>query len=454
MLTFRTFLPALGLLALAAGCAGNDSGSQSQNIGVEWDDPSAGPEGRWPGQTEFESAAPWSTIWRPWLRGLAGGEVGPESARAERVVEEGDIVKTDGDRAFVLNPYRGLLALDIEDADNPRIGGRLKMQGQPSEMHLKGNTALVLMNGVYSWDNRQDYRSSLLVVDVSDLSNPVLKAEHRVDGRILESRVVGEALYIVSDEWDRDLREQTTHVFSLDISNPQNASEVERVSFPGNGHQIHVTPEYLFVAKYNYPGTEIQVVDIRNEQGYLHVGNNITLDGYVQDRFMMDYSDGHLRVVSHKWNEGGHIFVDTFSLDASNTQLTKVGHLDLAEIGSLTAARFDGTRVYLVHMVRVDPLDVVDLSDPANPELLDRIEIPGWLEHLEVRDGRIVGIGFDQAGTPAPQKLCDGHDYVPLEDGRKLSVALYDVTDTGEVCEADRVRFGSGQLAVVQRLLR
>ena len=159
---------------------------------------------------------------------------------------------------------------------------------------------------------------------------------------------------------------------------------------------------------------------------------------------MLDYTDGHLRVISHKWNQGGHILVDTFALDASTTTLTKVGHLDLNDIGRLTAARFDGTRVYLVHMVNVDPLDVVDLADPANPTLLDRIDIPGWLEHLEVRDSRIVGVGYDQAGTPAPQKLCDGYVYTPLDSGRMLSVAMYDVTDTGEVCEAARVRFGTG----------
>ena len=220
MLNFRTILPALGLglLAVAAGCAGDDVGSQAGHA-IDWDDPSAGPEGRWPGQTIFESAAPWSHIWRPWMRTLADGPSILENARSpERAIEEGDIVKTDGDRAFVLNPYRGLMSIDITFVDNPSLKGRLPMQGQPQEMYIRGNTALVLMNGVYTWDAEQDYRSSLLVVDVSNMSSPKLITEHRVDGNVLESRVVGDALYVVSDEWDSETREQTTHVFSLDIS--------------------------------------------------------------------------------------------------------------------------------------------------------------------------------------------------------------------------------------------
>lgn len=441
MLSFRNVLPALGLLALAASCVGDDAGSQTE---YTWDDPNSGPEGRWPGQTEFHSAAPWSRLWGPHLRTLADGTALEGTANAERQVEEADIVKVDGNRAFVLNPYRGLIAIDINDADQPRMLGRLKIQGRPQEMHLRGNTAFVLMNGMYSWNADQDYRSALLVVDVSNMSDPKLIKEYKLEGNVLESRIVGDALYAVTDAWNYEDRQSTTHVLSLNIAQADQPVEVERISFPGNGHVIHVTSEWLFVAKYQYPGTSIQAIDIRDAYGHMHVGNEVELPGYVQDKFMLDFTDSYLRVVSHEWNDGGHILVDTFSLNAESTTLSHVGHLDLEDIGRLTAARFDGTRVYLVHMVQVDPLDVVDLQDPSAPKLLDRIEIPGWLEHLEVQNSRIVGVGFDQAGTPAPQKTCEGYTYEPLASGRTLSVAIYDVAETGEVCEAGRVRFGTG----------
>jgi hypothetical protein len=114
-----------------------------------------------------------------------------------------------------------------------------------------------------------------------------------------------------------------------------------------------------------------------------------TVDGYVQDRFMMDFQGDYLRVVSHDWNDGGHIFVSMLQADRAARTLKFAGTpLDLGGIGQLTAARFAEDRVYLVHQVRVDLLDVVDLSNPESPVRLSSLEIPGWLEHIEVRGDR------------------------------------------------------------------
>jgi hypothetical protein len=439
MLHKRALL-ALVLAAVGAGCAETEADEQTFDIGVKWDNPSVGPTGRWPGQKAFESAAPWSRIWRPWLRALAA-----DKEATGRAVEESDIVKIDGNRLFVLNPYRGLIAVDITTPDKPVLEGRLRVQGSPQEMYVKGNLAFVLMNGMYSWDASQEYRSALLVVDVANPKAPKLLSEHVVDGTIVDSRIVGSALYVVSSAWDHEKGDATTHVTSLAIGKPQSIAQIERVSFPGSGNVIHVTSELMFVAKHTYPDAKIQLIDIRDPAGHMVLGSEIAVEGFVQDRFMMDYAGGHLRIVSHKWDDGGHILVTTYAL--AGTELAETGKLDLGQIGQLTAARFDGGRVYLVHQVQIDPLDVVDLTDPKAPKLLDRIEIPGWLEHLEVRQNRIVGIGYDVAGTPAPGKLCPGTTYEPLASGRKLAVALYDVSKTGSVCEAARVRFGTGDWA-------
>jgi hypothetical protein len=90
-------------------------------------------------------------------------------------------------------------------------------------------------------------------------------------------------------------------------------------------------------------------------------------------------------------------------------------------VGQLLATKYDGDKAYIVHIERVDPLDVIDLSDPAKPVRLSSLEIPGWLDNLEIQGDRVIGIGYDS-----------GH----------VAVALYDVSDGANTFELDRVFLG------------
>lgn len=443
-----------GLIAavFATGCLGTATENVNGAIGVQWDDPAAGPTGRWQGQTDFVSAGPWSRIWGPWLRTL-GAEASPQAAEVKRVIEESDIFKVADDTLFVLNPYRGLVAIDISHPDQPTIVGRSPIIGSPKDMYVRGDRAYILMNDWYDWNrgSEQFHGSQVLVVDVSDVTEPTLAGQFPVAGTVEDSRLVGDVLYVVSSTygWENGADTSATHVLSVDVGNVANIHEVERESFPGSGNLISVTEDFIFVAAYDWQnqGTAIQAVNIMDPAGQMFIGGAVHVDGYVQDRFMMDFAGDHLRVVTHDWEDGGKITVWTLKADRAARTLKFDGQLQLGNIGQLTAARFSAERAYLVHMQRVDPLDVVDLSNPSSPVRLSSLEIPGWLEHIEVVGDRVLGIGFDQANTPAPARLCDGYTYEPLAEGRTLSAAIFDVSDPAQTCEGARVRFGEGQWA-------
>lgn len=444
----------VGLIAaFMSGCLTTSSTEDRGGaIGIQWDDPTAGPTGRWQGQKEFVSAGPWSHIWRPWLRTLSA-EASPQAAEAKRVIEESDIFKVLGDTLFVLNPYRGLVTIDIMNPDRPEIVGRTPIIGSPKDMVVRGDRAYVLMNDWYDWNRGQEqfHGSQVLVVDVSDVTEPVVTGKFPVAGTVEDSRLVGDVLYVVSSSWgwENGQDQSATHVLSIDVANPSAIAEVDRESFPGSGHLINVTEDFIFVAAYDWEnqGTKIQAVNIMDPAGDMFIGGSVQLDGYVQDRFMMDFTGDHLRVVTHEWEDQGTVTVWTLVADRSARTLKFDGRLELGNVGQLTAARFSDDRAYLVHVQRVDPLDVVDLSNPTSPVRLSSLVIPGWLEHIEVHGDRVLGIGFDQAGTPAPERLCEGNTYEPLAAGRMLSAAIYDVSDPGATCEGARVRFGEGQWA-------
>jgi uncharacterized secreted protein with C-terminal beta-propeller domain len=55
-----------------------------------------------------------------------------------------------------------------------------------------------------------------------------------------------------------------------------------------------------------------------------------------------------------------------------------------------------GDRMYMVTFVRMDPLFVVDLSDPTAPKVLGELEIPGYSDYLHpYDDSHIIGIGME-----------------------------------------------------------
>ncbi len=90
----------------------------------------------------------------------------------------------------------------------------------------------------------------------------------------------------------------------------------------------------------------------------------------------------------------------------------------LAPNEQIYSARFVGDRGYMVTYRQVDPLFVVDLSDPYNPELKASLKIPGFSEYMHpLGSDHLLTIGRD--GT---------------DDGQVLDTALqvFDVTDAAD----------------------
>ena len=90
------------------------------------------------------------------------------------------------------------------------------------------------------------------------------------------------------------------------------------------------------------------------------------IPGMVRDRWSMDEHEGVLRVASGTAWGNGDVFLTT--IDVTNPDsLLQLGQATLHVNENLTAARFDGTRGYLVTYRNIDPLFIFDLSDPRNP---------------------------------------------------------------------------------------
>lgn len=154
------------------------------------------------------------------------------------------------------------------------------------------------------------------------------------------------------------------------------------------------------------------------------------------NQFSLDEYDGYLRLavnigdVSLAWggatDESAN---DIYILDAKLRIKGMLQDLGLGE--RIYAARFIGDRGYLVTFRQTDPFYVLDLSDPANPQLKGELKIPGYSSYLHpLAENKILGVGmengqlklsyFDVSNPANPQEISK---YTLAEYG---SEALYD----------------------------
>jgi uncharacterized secreted protein with C-terminal beta-propeller domain len=96
------------------------------------------------------------------------------------------------------------------------------------------------------------------------------------------------------------------------------------------------------------------------------------------------------------------------------------------------STRFLGDRLYMVTFKRIDPLFVIDLSDPANPGILGKLKIPGYSDYLHPYDkDHIIGLG----------KETEMNDWGGVSTSG-LKLALFDVSDVNHPTEVDHVEIG------------
>ena len=324
----------------------------------------------------------------------------------QREVVEPDVIRRDGNLLYILNQYRGLTIVDLTTEE---ILIQLPTHGLPRDLYLDGGRAYVLVGQAREFAVAESgivgspVDSRLYVVDVTVPGGAEILSSFDMDGDLVDSRLVGDILYTVSAQffwyWEGDVlfkqQESETWVTSVNVSDPENIFEAARISFEGSGQQIHVNSTSLFVAApVGFNGdTEITYVDITDPDGSLTVVGTMSVQGQVPDRFKMDAWQGVLRVVSIDWQQTRRTLVTTFDL----ATLERLAEKEIAAASgeALFATRFDGDRAYIVTFLVVDPLFVLDLSDPTNPTVIGELEVPGYSTHIVPQGDRLIALGVD-----------------------------------------------------------
>ncbi len=373
----------------------------------------------------------------------------PPAANADaggREVVESDIWQVSGDTLYFFNQYRGLQVVDLTIQDAPVLKGTLPMPASGEQMYvLPGDHVVLLARDSCNWWGNEA-ESQVLLVNVSQ-GQPRQAANLPVRGDIVESRLVGTALYVASQYYRRiepvavppdqkvapEQWEWGTVVTSFDLANPALPVRKSEVWTSGYGAVVTATDKFFFIANSdinNYWRSIVRVIDISNPDGTMNAVSSIKPAGRVPDKFKMQQSGEVFTVISEAFTDNFQTpdrpngrwvtKIQTYSLTDPSAP-ARLGELEVGHGERLFATRFDGNRVYVVTFLRIDPLWVVDLSDPTKPVIHGELEIPGWSTYIHPMGDRLVAVGVET---------------------NRVAVQLFDVADPAKPGLLSKVRLG------------
>ena len=155
--------------------------------------------------------------------------------------------------------------------------------------------------------------------------------------------------------------------------------------------------------------------------------------GYLLNQFSLDEFDDNLRVATtiELWTtRGSKQYNNVFVLDEDMEVIGKLE--EIAQDERIYSTRFIGDRLYMVTFKRIDPLFVIDLSDPEDPEILGELKIPGYSDYLHPYDeDHIIGIGKETSDNEWGGISIKG-----------VKVALFDVSDVNKPKVIDSYEIG------------
>ena len=394
-------------------------------------------------------------------------------------VDEADIVKTDGEHIYVVSGNKTII-VKAYPPEQAQIVSEIELEGTIIGIFINGDRLVLFEQEMPYYVYYDDvpvveesyvpYISpaiAIKVYDVSDRENPQLQREVSSDGQYISSRMIGDYTYVVANEpvyeeegelnlpkihvGGNETEIPATDIYYSDVSdyyymyttiiaiNTQNDDQepTYETILLGASSNLYVSLNNIYLTfpvwgtdilgreVWDSPKTSIHRIHVEGDEiEYVASGE---VPGMVLNQFCMDEYDGHFRVATTTYGETTRNHVYILDMD-----LNIVGSLeDLAPGETIYSARFMGERGYLVTFKQVDPLFVIDLSDPYNPEELGYLKVTGYSDYLHPYDeNHIIGIG---------KETTDAGEFAWYLG---VKISLFDVTDVSNPVEISKYEIG------------
>ena len=383
----------------------------------------------------------------------------------EQGVDEGDLVKTDGRYIYVLKRSGTLVIVDTKDKSSSSMTiasiTDLSASEQPQELYVQDDRLSLITSEYYSEmdtdgdviSSRSGNRTHLYTYDISDRKSPTLAGTFTQEGSYTQSRKNGNYIYlftsfspIIRDTYDRssivpftsqgslsasdiyipDYLNTASYlvVSSVNLDTPDQAADQKAVVSAATNYYISQENIYIANEDWSQNTTRTNLLKLHYENGSITGAAAGYVDGYLNDSFSMNEYQGYLRVVSTCYDDN---YNETNALYILDENLNMTGSIhDLAPDETIRSARFLGNTGYFVTFRQTDPLFSVDLSDPADPQIIGDLKITGFSSYLHFySDTLLLGLGYEADPSTG------------IRTGLKLS--MFDISDPAHVTEVDKL---------------
>lgn len=400
-------------------------------------------------------------------------------------VDEADIIKNDGKYLYSLSD-NDVIITNSEDPENISVASKITVsQGTPVDLMLYNNK-LVIISDYYISANSYRYNNTnntvVDVYDIQDKTTPKRVKTYTLYEPYYTSRCINNKLYVISsgklrkDDNNKDdiatyyyednnkidiklkdikyLKDIKTNnqtlISTLDLDNPTENINLQSYLIDISNAYVSQNNIYLLNQSYKYSNDYTPLSAIFGFKGILGLSDysssssdsdtsttiykfNILDNGSIKysakaketgktiNQFSLDEYNGNLRVALYNTN-GSKVVV-------FNDNLEKIGQTSyLAKGENMYSSRFFGNKAYLVTYRTVDPLYVIDLSEPTTPKVLGELKIPGYSTYLHPYDeNHIIGIGMETKETVNRNSF--GRVTFTSSKIVGMKMALFDVTD-------------------------
>lgn len=318
-----------------------------------------------------------------------------------------------------------------------------------------------------------DNRCNVLIYNIEKKEKPVLEREYLFDGSYSSGRTIDNNLYLVTSKYinigyDIYNKEKTgiplpsytdciknekteigydkikyfpnyidsKYILTVGINLKDEKSKPDVDVYLGSTESIYVSADSLYttVTDFSYDSS-VKPLELYNpvykvntviykfklQNGSISPEGQGEVPGTIINQFSMDEHKDMLRIATttgEVWQTGQNESKNNVYI--LNKDLNIAGKLEgLAPGERIYSTRFMGDKVYMVTFKQVDPLYVIDTSNPAKPEVLGFLKIPGYSTYLHpVDETHVLGFGYDTEENSWGGTSTAG-----------LKVSLFDVTN-------------------------
>ncbi len=310
--------------------------------------------------------------------------------------------------------------IDLSDPSDLSIAATLRLEGAYLSARAVGDTVRLAMSSppnqlpfVYPANQNGEDRATEFNRDViaeSTIDDWLPRFSLDVAGTASEGRMIDCArVFRPADFAGFDV----VSVLSLDLGTGLGIGSGTGVL--ASGQTVYASSDRFYVAttKWIEPDVTDESEITRWSENYttqLHAFDNTGAEaeyvasgevkGSLLNQFSLDETDGYLRLVTtdgSPWDESNVSETFLTVLEERGDALEQVGRVGgLGKGEALYSARILDDVAFAVTFRQVDPLYVIDLSDPTAPSVSGELKIPGFSTYLHpIGDDRLLGVGRD-----------------------------------------------------------